>query len=175
LEKVLLLQRDPNSGVIFLEESMKVLENKPSATFWGILARNLEKSCREGAKCTFPYLIRALSSNNHFFTMLIASTFLSQTLTSQYPRLLRLFHDFFSRISLHTDTIYTQDQQSPETVLTLRAISTFESLYLQRSNTRLNELVNASFANSASVYLGGEFLFLSFTTTDSLLRCRDLI
>lgn len=133
---------------------MKVLENNPSAIFWGTLARNLEKCCREGAKCTF-----SLFNFQHpHLTKPSASTFLSQTLTSHYPRLLRLFHDFFSRIALHTDTVYTQDQQSPETVLTLRAISTFETLYLQRSNNRLNELINTSFATSAAVYFGGMFL-----------------
>lgn len=61
LEKVLLLQRDANTGVIFLDEAMKVLENKPSATFWSTLARTLERTCREGAKCTVSLIIPFLS------------------------------------------------------------------------------------------------------------------
>lgn len=35
---------------------------------------------------------------------------------------------------------------SPETVLILRAISNFESLYLSRSSTRLNEAVSQAFS-----------------------------
>lgn len=132
LEKVLLIQKDLTTGQSFLDEVMAVLENKPSASFWSTLARTLERSCREGAK---------------------TSTFLSQTLTSQYPRLLRLFQDFFSRISLHTETVYTQSYQSPETVLTLRSVATFESQYLQRSTNKLNELISNTFATSASAYL----------------------
>ena len=40
-----------------------------------------------------------------------ASTFLQQTLSTGYPRLLRLFHDFFSSIAVHTDTVYTSTYQ----------------------------------------------------------------
>ncbi|KAG8766643.1 hypothetical protein FRC16_007616, partial [Serendipita sp. 398] len=133
LEKVLNLQKDTMNGRSFLDEAMTLLENKPSSTFWAALARTLERSCRDGSK---------------------TSAFLLQTLTSQYPRLLRLFQDFFSRISVHTDTLYTQAYQSPETVLTLRSVSIFESAYLQRSTTRLNELVSSSFATSPTAYFG---------------------
>lgn len=148
-----MLQKDATTGQAFLDEVMKVLENKPSSTYWSTLARTLEKSCREGAKCT--RLQDSAESNYLTSVIATASTFLSQTLTSQYPRLLRLFQDFFSRISLHTDTVYTQLYQSPETVLTLRSVSTFETAYLQRSISRLNELISSSFANSSASYFGG--------------------
>lgn len=47
-----------------------------------------------------------------FFVCLFPdSGFIQQTLTAGYPRLLRLFHQFFSKISVHTDTVYTQNQQ----------------------------------------------------------------
>ena len=144
------MQKDLTNGRSFLEEAMHVLENKPSASFWSTLSRALERSCREGAKCRNTIPLRWTLRDLINFP---ASTFLSQTLTSQYPRLLRLFQDFFSRISLHTDTIYTQSYQSPETVLTLRSVATFESYYLQRSTNKLNELVTNSFATSASSYL----------------------
>ncbi|KAG8831580.1 hypothetical protein FRC17_002896, partial [Serendipita sp. 399] len=133
LEKVLNLQKDTLNDRTFLDEAMTLLENKPSSTFWAALARTLERCCRDGSK---------------------TSTFLLQTLTSQYPRLLRLFQDFFSRISVHTDTLYTQAYQSPETVLTLRSVSIFESAYLQRSTNRLNELISSSFATSTAAYFG---------------------
>lgn len=60
------LKKDPISQIVFLDEAMKVslsfhhaynprnapqvLESKPSTTFWGALARALEKQTRDGAK-----------------------------------------------------------------------------------------------------------------------------
>jgi hypothetical protein len=44
------MQKDVTKGQSFLDEAMLLLENKPSASFWSILARTLERSCREGAK-----------------------------------------------------------------------------------------------------------------------------
>ncbi|KZO99399.1 hypothetical protein CALVIDRAFT_553311 [Calocera viscosa TUFC12733] len=126
LEKVLQRKRDPATGVVFLDEGMKLLENKPSSTFWMSLSQAIEKHTRENAR---------------------NSTFLQQTLSTSYPRFLRLFHDFFAKIAVHTDTVYTLSQQSPETVLILRSISQFETLYLSRSTVRLNEAVSAVVAN----------------------------
>ncbi|RDX50077.1 hypothetical protein OH76DRAFT_1437882 [Lentinus brumalis] len=128
LEKVLKVKRDPVTDVVFLDEAMKVLENRPSTTFWASLGRSLEKNARDAAK---------------------GSTFLQQTLSTGYPRLLRLFHSFFTKIAVHTDTVYTQTQQSTETVLILRALSNFESLYLSRSSNRLNEAVGQAFSGGA--------------------------
>ncbi|KAI0779742.1 Golgi transport complex subunit 5-domain-containing protein [Fomes fomentarius] len=128
LEKVLKVKRDPVTDVVFLDEAMKVLENRPSTTFWASLGRSLEKNARDAAK---------------------GSTFLQQTLSTSYPRLLRLFHSFFTKIAVHTDTIYSQNQQSTDTVLVLRALSNFESLYLSRSSNRLNEAVGQAFSGGA--------------------------
>lgn len=128
LEKVLKLKKDSTTQRSFLDDVMKVLENKPSSTFWSSLGRSLEKYARDAAK---------------------GSTFLQQTLSSGYPKLLRLFHEFFAKIAVHTDTVYTQSQQSPETVLVLRSLSTFEALYLSRSTTRLNEVVSQAFAGGS--------------------------
>lgn len=128
LEKVLKLKKDPITQKSFLDDAMKALENRPSSTFWTSLGRSLEKYARDAAK---------------------GSTFLQQTLSSGYPRLLRLFHEFFAKIAVHTDTVYTQSQQSPETVLILRALSMFEALYLSRSTTRLNEAVSQAFAGGS--------------------------
>ncbi|KAG8706104.1 hypothetical protein FRC12_007145 [Ceratobasidium sp. 428] len=120
LEKVLKLKKDPATQATFLEEAMTILENKPTSTFWGALARSLDKHSKDAAK---------------------ASTFLQQTLSTGYPRFLRLFHDLFAKIAVHTDTVYTAGQQSPETVIVLRAVSSFEALYLSRSTARLNEVI----------------------------------
>ncbi|PBK95675.1 hypothetical protein ARMGADRAFT_1164211 [Armillaria gallica] len=125
LERVLKIKKDTVSHVVFLDEAMKLLENKPSATFWTALARSLEKNTRDAAR---------------------SSMFLQQTLSTGYPRLLRLFHEFFAKIAVHTDTTYIHTYQSPETVIVLRALSNFESLYLTRSSTRLNESVSQAFS-----------------------------
>ncbi|KAF7792362.1 hypothetical protein EIP86_003398 [Pleurotus ostreatoroseus] len=125
LEKVLTLKKDPTTQVVFLDEAMKVLENKPSNSFWASLGQSLEKNIRDAAK---------------------GSTFLQQTFSTGYPKLLRLFHSFFAKIAVHTDTVYTQSQQSPETFIVLHALSTFESLYLSRSSNRLNESVGQAFS-----------------------------
>ncbi|KAJ7497111.1 Golgi transport complex subunit 5-domain-containing protein [Mycena latifolia] len=128
LEKVLKMKPDTISQVVFLDEAMKLLENKPSATFWTSLGKSLEKHTRDSAR---------------------GSTFLQQTLSTGYPRLLRLFHQFFAKIAVHTDTIYIQTYQSPETVLILRALSNFESLYVSRSSNKLNEAVAQAFSGGA--------------------------
>ncbi|WVO19992.1 uncharacterized protein IAS62_001282 [Cryptococcus decagattii] len=49
----------------------------------------------------------------------------------------------------HTDTVYTQEHQSPEAVLVLRSISSFETLYLSRSTNRMSDVV----ASAAEQYL----------------------
>lgn len=68
LEKVLKLKKDPGSGVMFLDEAMKVrplvyyepesngnraeqlLENNPTTTFWTSLGRSLEKCAKDASK-----------------------------------------------------------------------------------------------------------------------------
>ncbi|KAG1810818.1 Golgi transport complex subunit 5-domain-containing protein [Suillus variegatus] len=122
------MKKDPVTQRSFIADVMKVLENKPTSTFWTSVGRSLEKYVRDAAK---------------------GSIFLQQTLSAGYPKLLRIFHKLFAKIAVHTDTVYTQSQQSPETILVLRALSTFEDLYLSRSATRLNESVSQAFAGGS--------------------------
>jgi hypothetical protein len=99
LEKVLRLKKD--GPATFLDEVMKVssvtrlgikltsaqtLDDKPSFSFWTTLASRA-----------------ALTVS--------ASSWMQQALSTGYPRLLRLFHDFFAKIAVHTDTVYTRDHQ----------------------------------------------------------------
>ncbi|KAL8280428.1 hypothetical protein RQP46_007076 [Phenoliferia psychrophenolica] len=130
LEKVLKLKKDAITQASFLDEAMTVLENQPSLMFWTTLSRAFEVQAKEAVR---------------------GSTFIQTTLSSGYPRLLRLFQEFFSTIAVHTDTIYTQTQQSPETVLVLRSIVAFETLYLTRSTTRLGDAVGSAFSLSSSL------------------------
>ncbi|KAI5452220.1 hypothetical protein NCC49_001154 [Naganishia albida] len=125
LEKVLKRKKDAVTQVDFLTEAMTLLEEKPSFTFWTTLATCFDTQARSAAK---------------------ANNFISQSFSTGYPKLLRLFHDFFAKIAIHTDTVYSQEYQSPETILILRSVGTFEKLYLTRTTNRINEAVNASFA-----------------------------
>ncbi|KAH9822164.1 hypothetical protein DFH28DRAFT_882310 [Melampsora americana] len=125
LEKVLEWKKTSIPQKSFLDEVIEKSTELDSTSlrtiFWTTLSVTLENECREISR---------------------GSNFINQTLTSSYPRLLRLFHDFFSRISLHTHTNYNQTIQSPETILTLRAIAPFESVYLERSKNRIIEGLN---------------------------------
>ncbi|KIK94986.1 hypothetical protein PAXRUDRAFT_827467 [Paxillus rubicundulus Ve08.2h10] len=152
LEKVLNVKKDPLIGVSFLDKSMAALEDKPSSAFWASLGKSLEKSTRDAAK---------------------SSTFLQQTLSSGYPKLLRLLHEFFASIAVHTDTVYTQSYQSPETILVLRAVSTFEALYISRSSTRLNEAVAQAFSGGSRAPPGAnEAINIVWTVTNELDSAR---
>ncbi|GAA6033903.1 hypothetical protein JCM8097_000395 [Rhodosporidiobolus ruineniae] len=130
LEKVLSLKKDQNTQTSFLDEAMTVLDNKPSVLFWTALAQAFETQAKDAVR---------------------NSTFIQTILSTGYPRLLRLFQEFFSKIAVHTDTVYTLTQQSPETILVLRAIQPFETLYLTRSTNRLTEAVSSAFNLSSSL------------------------
>jgi len=121
LEKVLEWKKDPITGVPFLEvvtSAGSMLEERPSTVFWTTLSSALSKETRETLR---------------------TSNFIAQTLTANYPHLLRLFQEFFSRIALHTHTIYNSTTQSPETILTLRAVLPIENIYLNRSASKMTE------------------------------------
>ncbi|GAA5842073.1 hypothetical protein JCM11251_002004 [Rhodosporidiobolus azoricus] len=130
LEKVLKLKKDQNTQTSFLDEAMTELDNKPSVLFWTALAQSFETQTKDATR---------------------NSTFIQTILATGYPRLLRLFQEFFSKIAVHTDTVYTLTQQSPETILVLRAIQPFETLYLTRSTNRLTEAVASAFNISSSL------------------------
>ena len=78
------------------------LDERPSFTFWTTLAQAFESQTKEAARCGSISKGTADPS---------ASAWLQQALSSGYPRLLRLFHDFFAKIAVHTDTVYTTERQ----------------------------------------------------------------
>ncbi|GAA5983475.1 hypothetical protein JCM11641_005821 [Rhodosporidiobolus odoratus] len=130
LEKVLKLKKDQTTQTSFLDEAMADLDNKPSVLFWTAVAQAFEGQAKETVR---------------------SSTFIQTILSTGYPRLLRLFQEFFAKIAVHTDTVYTLSQQSPETILILRSIQPFETLYLTRSSNRLIEAVSSAFNISSSL------------------------
>ncbi|KAF9008002.1 Golgi transport complex subunit 5-domain-containing protein [Cyathus striatus] len=127
LEKVLKMKKDTTTQVLFLEEAMKALENQPSAIFWTSLSQYLEKYSREASNFRLS----------------------SADLEHWLPAVLRLFHDFFSKIAVHTDTVYGDKFQSPETILVLRAFSNIESSYLSRTTNKLNEAIGQMFSGGS--------------------------
>ncbi|KAG0146609.1 hypothetical protein CROQUDRAFT_657090 [Cronartium quercuum f. sp. fusiforme G11] len=137
LEKVLKHKKDLISGQTFLDLilSNQDLDEPPRNIFWTTLRNALEKESSEASR---------------------GSNFINQTLTQSYPRLLRSFHEFFSRISIHTGTTYTITTQSPETLLTLKSISPFEIGYLDRCVQRLIESINNSKPEKIRALLGNE-------------------
>ncbi|WVQ85258.1 hypothetical protein IAT38_007423 [Cryptococcus sp. DSM 104549] len=155
LEKVLRVKKDAVTQVEFLDEVMKKLDEKPSFTFWTTLAKAFEAQTKEAAR---------------------SSSWLQQALSTGYPRLLRLFHDFFAKIAVHTDTVYTREHQSPEAVLVLRSVSVFETLYLSRSTSRMND----SISSAVNQYLSarghppgpGEGVSIARTMTNELDSAR---
>ena len=128
LEKVLKLKKDAITQASFLDEAMtvrssvffnhlcshyisykQVIENQPSLMFWTTLSHAFEVQAKEAVRGAS---LRLQSSNPLLMERPEGSAFIQTTLSSGYPRLLRLFQEFFSTIAAHTDTIYSQTQQS---------------------------------------------------------------
>ncbi|KAL0089842.1 Golgi transport complex subunit 5-domain-containing protein [Phycomyces blakesleeanus] len=125
LEKVLELRKDSFTQVSFLEEVSKVLDSTSLVSyFWRVLSATFEKELKEATK---------------------VSTFLQNTFVGDYPRLLRLLYEFFSRVAMNNGTALSDYSQSPEYVIMLRSFGTFESGFLARSLTRMYDTVNATF------------------------------
>ncbi|KAG0185544.1 hypothetical protein DFQ28_009182 [Apophysomyces sp. BC1034] len=125
LEKVLELKKDPFTHASFSEEVAKAFDDTNLVSyFWRILSSTFEKELKEATK---------------------VSTFLQNTFVGDYPKLLRLLHEFFSRVAVHSGTPLSDYSQSPEYVIMLRSFGTFESGFLARSLTRMYDTVNAAF------------------------------
>lgn len=118
LERVLSLKNDPESGANYLKLAMPQLGDRPSAIFWTTLGDAVEGQARRAS-----------------------SPFLLQSLETGYPRLLRLFQEFFAKISVYTGTVYTYATQSPETMIVLRSLSRFEDIHLSKSKKRMEAIV----------------------------------
>ncbi len=144
LEKVLKIKKDTVTHVVFLDETMKVvlrhspfrahltkyqlLENTPSVSFWTSLSRSLEKHARDASKSKCVGKLVRIQS----VYCILDSSFLQQTLSTGYPRLLRLFHEFFAKIAVHTDTIYTHKFQRYGSAVLHQHPRTQRSIVLRR-------------------------------------------
>ncbi|CEP16124.1 hypothetical protein [Parasitella parasitica] len=125
LEKVLEIKKDALTHVSFLDEVSKTLDaNSLVSYFWRVLSANFEQELKSAAK---------------------ASTFLQSILVGEYPKLLKLLHDFFSRVALHNCTLLSDYSQTPEYVIMLRSFNTFQASFLAKSLQRMYDAVNSTF------------------------------
>jgi hypothetical protein len=126
LERVLSLKTDQMTGTNYLEEAMSVLGDRPSAIFWATLSKAVDTQSRHWTK---------------------SSSFLSQTFATSYPRLVRLFHDFFDKVAIYAETVsYTLSVQSPETLQMLAALGHLQDAYIARSRAKLDSFLASSFS-----------------------------
>ncbi|KAL0140262.1 Golgi transport complex subunit 5-domain-containing protein [Mucor lusitanicus] len=125
LEKVLEIKKDALTHVSFLDEVAKTLDaNSLVSYFWRILSANFEQELKNATK---------------------ASTFLQSIFVGDYPKLLKLLHDFFSRVAMHNGTLLSDYSQTPEYVIMLRSFSTFQTSFLTKSLQRMYDAVNSTF------------------------------
>ncbi|CBQ73646.1 conserved hypothetical protein [Sporisorium reilianum SRZ2] len=126
LEKVLKL-KSSDAGVNWLDAALEVLGDKPSYTFWLTLAQSMQREL--AAACA-------------------RSAWLAQLLSvgggkggDGYPRLVRLVHEFFGKISVYTDVQYSGVHQSAETVILFKSLGVLEKAYVDRNTARVAEVL----------------------------------
>ncbi|KAJ3414234.1 Conserved oligomeric Golgi complex subunit [Chytridiales sp. JEL 0842] len=90
-ERVLSRKKDPLTHVKYLDEVAKTMDGNIAKYFWNALSQAFEREIRLATKST-----------PHFH----------QIFQIGYPKLLRLFHDFFSRLSVVTSTSLTSNPQN---------------------------------------------------------------
>ncbi|KAG0048568.1 Conserved oligomeric Golgi complex subunit [Gryganskiella cystojenkinii] len=115
LERVLARKRDPLTQISFLEIVSNSMDGNMVHRFWQSLSAHLEQELKASAR---------------------SSQFLHQAFIDGFPRLLNLLHEFFSRVSVYSANTASEDVQSPEVVLMLRAIASFESAYKAKTAQR---------------------------------------
>ncbi|XP_022783451.1 conserved oligomeric Golgi complex subunit 5-like isoform X3 [Stylophora pistillata] len=147
LQKVLAKKRDPVTHVCFVEELLK--DGKSCTTsFWNSVTLILTEEFAQAAQ---------------------ASTFLKQAFEGEYPKLLRLYNDLWSRlqqfssasnapttgIALQIEPSFSlfpsagdQFSLSPEQALK-NSLAPFENAYLSRSLSRLLDPINLVFPSGA--------------------------
>ncbi|PHZ14047.1 uncharacterized protein RHIMIDRAFT_200796 [Rhizopus microsporus ATCC 52813] len=125
LEKVLEIKKDPLTQASFLEEVAKTLDASSLVSyFWQVLSANFEKELKHAVR---------------------GSTLLHTIFVGDYPKLLKLLHDFFSRLALNNGTPLSDYSQTPEYVIMLRSFHAFQSGFVTKSRQRIFDAVNAAF------------------------------
>ncbi|KAJ1554271.1 hypothetical protein HK096_004319, partial [Nowakowskiella sp. JEL0078] len=130
LEKVLSRRKDPITHIVFLVDVVKTLGENMIDYFWRALSISFEKELRLSTKASPP---------------------IHQTFQMGFPKLLRLFHDFFSRIAVHNGAHFSSDSLTPESLMMLKPLHQYESSYVNRCLSRLLDVLNASFTEKSSL------------------------
>ncbi|SPO26719.1 uncharacterized protein UTRI_04026_B [Ustilago trichophora] len=143
LEKVLKLKSDSETGVNFLSVALEELGDKPSYTFWLTLAQSLQRQV-ESATGRSAWLAQMLSGG------------IGGKGGEGYPKLLRLFQEFFAKIGVYTDIQYSSVHQSPETVILLKSLGGLERGWVDRSTFRIAEVLSSVFSRRTAVVNGEE-------------------
>ncbi|TPX38056.1 hypothetical protein SmJEL517_g00290 [Synchytrium microbalum] len=128
LERVLSRKRDPATQILFLDEVMKNMEGNLVNHFWNQFSLLLDKEMRLAMK---------------------GSTYLQQSLQLGYPRLLRLFQDFFTRINVTNGL----ESSTPtlDSTHAIKTLASFETAYMSRSMARMLEPINLAFPDRSSM------------------------
>ncbi|RHZ85683.1 hypothetical protein Glove_63g29 [Diversispora epigaea] len=126
LKNVLSKEKDPTTGLSYLEDD-SIVESEFLQRYWKLLSQNFGRELKEATK---------------------GNTFMQQTLINGYPKLLRLFHDFFTKLEERGHLKLNGDFQSQETLIMLHSILSFETGYLERSIIRLFDPINVAFPAS---------------------------
>ncbi|CAO3693108.1 unnamed protein product [Rhizopus stolonifer] len=125
LEKVLEIKKDSLTQVSFLEEVSKTLDASSLVSyFWQVLSANFEKELKHAVR---------------------ASTFIHTIFVGDYPKLLKLLHDFFSRLALNNGTPLSDYSQTPEYVIMLRSFHVFQAGFITKSRQKMFDAVNTAF------------------------------
>ena len=127
LEKVLKLKSSETTGVNFLDAALEVLGDRPSYTFWLTFAQSLQQQVEQ-----------ACGRSKWLKQMLSVGVRAGEG----YPKLIRLFHEFFAKISVYTDVQYTPMHQSPETVILLKSLGGLEAAYVDKNTASIAEVLS---------------------------------
>ncbi|RUS18936.1 Golgi transport complex subunit 5-domain-containing protein [Endogone sp. FLAS-F59071] len=136
LERVLERKRDPLTHVAFIEEVVKTMDdgNNLVRQFWKVLSANFEKELRDATKAVEPRSASTIKGN-------------CLDLTCPISDLERCFYIRIIEAALPGIQIIPT-VHSPEYVLMLRSINSFETAFLSRSLTRMYDPINAAFPSS---------------------------
>ncbi|KAI8823667.1 Golgi transport complex subunit 5-domain-containing protein [Fimicolochytrium jonesii] len=122
--RVLKRKKDSATHKLFADEVAEGLESDLLDYFWRGLSTSFERELRLGTK---------------------SSQGLLHEFQTGYPRLLRLVHNVFTRLSVANGADFSSDGQIPDSILVLQSLSPLETSYLSRSLSRLLEPINAAF------------------------------
>ncbi|KAI9011264.1 Golgi transport complex subunit 5-domain-containing protein [Gaertneriomyces semiglobifer] len=130
LSRVLTRSRDPVTHTLFVEMLTAEMKKDVRGFFWNKLCACLGDELRLATR---------------------ASPNLNTILQIEYPRVLRLVHNLFARLSVITGEDYNDGEQQPDNRSILRVLAPLETGYLHASLTRLMEPVNAALPDRPSL------------------------